>query len=167
MKKVMFLFGFLLFAFAFSQEENTIETFVEEDTIKGGSLTITMDDSIDLLLEQKEKTCDRVVVVNNDKTDGKKIVARKDVCAELPKLSGYRIQILYTKNIEDVNKTRTEFSKYFPGIPTDSKYIRPDYKVFAGEYFTRESASADLKRIKKKYPSALAVRATVFCKRAK
>ncbi len=165
MKKAFVLFGFILFAFVFSQEDNSVETFVEEDTIRGGSLAVTMDDSIDLLLENKEKTCSALPKSTTSTESRPKEVG--DLCAKFPKLSGYRIQILYTKNSEEVNKARVEFTKYFPGIPTDSKYIRPDYKVYAGEYFSRESASADLKRIKKKFPNALAVRATVFCKRAK
>jgi len=60
------------------------------------------------------------------------------------------------------------FRRRFPNlkVETDAS-LRPNYKILAGSYFTKASASGDLSRIKQYFKSAIPVQYRVFCVEAK
>lgn len=172
----------LLLTLSFPLIAQETQTYISQDSISNGMLAVSMDTRIDALLEEKENLCATIRFSNTTKNETKTSSSSNennttvvknpfgrdiDNCKLFPKLDGYKIQILYTKSSEEVNKVRANFARYFPTTSTESTYLRPDFKVRAGEYLTREAASRDLKAIKSKFPTAIIVRSVVYCKRAK
>lgn len=151
---------------------------VKKDTISGTEVSITLDSRIDQLLSKQEDNCNRNNAANNNsetsKTTTSKIVVpsreltNTEICRQNPKIMGYKIQVAVVKTNEDARKTGADFRKAFPNMKVEiDASLRPNYKILAGSYFTKQSASADLKRVKELYSSALAVQYRVFCVEAK
>lgn len=148
----------------------------KKDTINGNGVTITMDNRIDALLTKQEGDCNR----NNTSNTGKdrnttpKIVVpsreltNNEICKQNPKIRGYKIQVAVVKNNEDARKIGADFRKNFPNLKVEiDASLRPNYKILAGSFFSRQSAADDLRRIKQVYKSAIAVEYRVFCVEAK
>ncbi len=81
---------------------------------------------------------------------------------------GYKIQITTVKSNEEANEVKSYFRKRFPNlkVETDAS-LRPNYKILAGSYFTKQSASGDLSKIREYFKSAVAVQYRIFCSEAK
>ncbi len=145
---------------------------VKRDTLKGTALTMTMDSKVEGLLSDLEERCNRVneieskpttkVVVNN------KPKTTKEICRDNPRIMGFRIQVAVVKSNEESNEVKTYFRSKFPNIKaiTDAS-LRPNYKILAGSYFTKQSASADLARIRQYFKDARAVEYYIFCQEGK
>ena len=60
------------------------------------------------------------------------------------------------------------FRRRFPQlkVETDAS-LRPNYKILAGSYFNKQSATSDLNAIRKEFKSAIAVQYRIFCAEAK
>ena len=72
------------------------------------------------------------------------------------------------KSTEEANNLRTEFRQAFPSIKVEiDASLRPNYKVLAGSYLSKESAAADLKKVKAKFKGAISTQYRVFCVEAK
>ncbi|WP_188617063.1 SPOR domain-containing protein [Cloacibacterium rupense] len=145
---------------------------VKKDTLKGTVLTMTMDSKVEGLLSDLEEKCDRMneleskpttkVVVNN------KPKTTEEICRDNPRIMGFRIQVAVVKSNEESNEVKAYFRSKFPNIKaiTDAS-LRPNYKILAGSYFTKQSASADLARIKQYFKEARAVEYYIFCQEGK
>ena len=172
-------------------QENEIGRTVEYDTISGGYLEVVMNTKIDALLEEKENKCDALAKANryHAPTKGSTTSSSSsssgtstssgsgsttnnatkitDLCAQYPKLRGYRIQVLTTKESAQADKAKAVLSSQFSYLSSNIEYRRPQFKLLVGDYFTRAAAARDLSAIKKKYPSALLVVGKIWCRRAK
>lgn len=137
------------------------------DTISGGSYRMDNSLGIDSLVQKtvKAKCYKPVVKVEESKEDEPK--ENFDPCARNPKVMGYKIQIMYTKDRNAANRSQAEFGRNFPTLVPEMVYTRPDYRVMAGDYFTKRSAAMDLAQVKKKYPGAFLVQWRVWCRKAK
>lgn len=168
-----------IFSFCFMSGQQLVTT---EETYNGTPLTITMDSRTAAALHTMENNCNRTSGVgkNNDKTTAfsstdsdnvrntRTVPTRKlttaEICSRNPKISGYKIQIAVVKSNEEANAIKTNFRRMFPRlkVETDAS-LRPNYKILAGSYFSRESASGDLKQIKSTFKEAVAVQRTIYC----
>ncbi|MGV4414738.1 SPOR domain-containing protein [Chryseobacterium sp. T1] len=151
---------------------------VKKDTISGTQVSITMDSRVDQLLSKQEDNCNRNNVSNTNidtpKSTTPKIVvpnrelSNDEICRKNPKIMGYKIQVAVVKSNEEASKIALEFRQSFPSLKVEKDAsLRPNYKILAGSYFTKQSASADLNRVKSMYGNAVAVQYRVFCVEAK
>ncbi len=155
---------------------------VKRDTLSGTELIISMDPKVDAALGSIEDKCSRVAVNtpsrdtdgDNDYTKPTKIyvpsreLTNAEICRKNPRILGYKIQITTVKSNDEANEVKAYFRKRFPNlkVETDAS-LRPNYKILAGSYFTKQSASSDLSRIREYFKSAVAVQYRIFCAEAK
>lgn len=159
----------------------TIEAqqFVRKDTLSGTELVMTMDSRVNDAITNLEEKCARVAVnssVYNDDAPAKptkvfvpnRELTNAEVCRKNPRILGYKIQITTVKSNEEANEIKAYFRKRFPNlkVETDAS-LRPNYKILAGSYFTKQSAASDLSRVREYFKSAVSVQYRIFCAEAK
>jgi len=145
---------------------------VKKDTLSGTELSFSLDERVNDALEKIEDKCDRnagapvkvppkVLVANRELTNA-------EICRKNPKIMGFKIQVVIVKSNEEARKIATEFRNDFRSlkVETDAS-LRPNYKILAGSYFSKQSAGDDLRNIIKAYPSARIIPYAVFCVEAK
>ncbi|WP_326981739.1 SPOR domain-containing protein [Chryseobacterium sp. MYb264] len=155
---------------------------VKRDTLSGTELIISMDPKVDAALGSIEDKCSRVAVntstrdtdSDSDYTKPAKIfvpsreLTNAEICRKNPRILGFKIQITTVKSNDEANEVKSYFRKRFPNlkVETDAS-LRPNYKILAGSYFTKQSASSDLSKIREYFKSAVAVQYRIFCAEAK
>ncbi|WP_312076962.1 SPOR domain-containing protein [Chryseobacterium sp.] len=153
---------------------------VKKDTISGTELTITMDSRVNDALSNLEEHCEKNTYgksFNYSDDEVKKptkilVPSREltnaEVCRKNPRILGYKLLVATVKSNEEANEIKTYFRKRFPNlkVETDAS-LRPNYKILAGSYFTKQSASGDLSRVKEYFKSAVSVQYRIFCAEAK
>ncbi|WP_288373924.1 SPOR domain-containing protein [Chryseobacterium culicis] len=161
---------------------------VKKDTLSGTELVMTMDSKISAALEGIEGKCAKVTPSNSTKdfssgdngistgitTRPPKIyvpnreLTNAEICKKNPRILGFKIQITTVKSNEEANEVKSYFRKRFPNlkVETDAS-LRPNYKILAGSYFTKQSAASDLSKIREYFKSAVAVQYRIFCAEAK
>lgn len=168
---VLSFFGFYTF---------DAQQVVKRDTLSGTELVMTMDSRVNDAMSNLEEKCARVVVNHSASTDYEaptrpakifvpnRELTNAEVCRKNPRILGFKIQITTVKSNEEANEVKAYFRKRFPNlkVETDAS-LRPNYKILAGSYFTKQSAAADLSRVKEYFKSAVAVQYRIFCAEAK
>ena len=160
---------------------NTVDAqqVAKNDTISGTPLTVTMDKKVDALLENMEERCatkftpapvedrtprsttPRVVVPE-------RALSQAEICRRNPRIMGYKIQLQVVKSNEEAREVGMYFRRRFPNMKVEiDASLRPNYKVMAGSYLTKQSAAADLAKIKPYFSSAVSIQYRVFCVEAK
>lgn len=158
MRHLLFLF---LFVFGLPLVMGQISV---KDSLSGGSYNLNVNSAIDSLVQKTVKAkCYKPEVQVESNEDRENF----DPCAQNPKVMGYKIQIMYTKDRNAANRAQADFAKNFPSLVPEMVYTRPDYRVMVGDYFTKRSAGMDLASVKKKYPGAFLVQWRVWCRKAK
>lgn len=155
------------------------QQIVKKDTISGTELTMTLDSRVNDAMKVLEAKCTKVAAVNNrDEEDSparppkiyvpNRELTNAEVCRKNPRILGFKIQITTVKSNEEANEVKAYFRKRFPNlkVETDAS-LRPNYKILAGSYFTKQSASGDLSRVKEYFKSAMPVQYRIFCEEAK
>jgi len=158
---------------------------VKNDTLSGTPLIMTMDKKIGDLLSNIEDKCAISLGDNptkswedddNDllKTTTPKIsvpekeTSRAEICRRNPRIMGYKIQLAVVKSNEEAREVGMFFRRRFPNMKVEiDASLRPNYKVMAGSYLTKQSAASDLSKIRPYFKSALAIQYRVFCVEAK
>lgn len=167
---VLSFFGFYTF---------DAQQVVKKDTLSGTELVMTMDSRVNDAMSSLEEKCARVAV-NNSAVDYEipakppkifvpsRELTNAEVCRKNPRILGFKIQITTVKSNEEANEVKAYFRKRFPNlkVETDAS-LRPNYKILAGSYFTKQSAAADLSRVREYFKSAVAVQYRIFCAEAK
>ncbi|MDO5656439.1 MAG: SPOR domain-containing protein [Flavobacteriaceae bacterium] len=157
------LFFLVLLIFGFSSVWAQISV---QDTISGGAYHMQGVMGIDSLVQKTvQAKCFKPVVKVDEKANEE--AENFDPCARNPKVMGYKIQIMYTKDRNAANRAQSEFAAKFPALVPEMVYTRPDYRVMAGDYFTKRSAAMDLAQVKRQYPGAFLVQWRVWCRKAK
>ncbi|WP_332020323.1 SPOR domain-containing protein [Kaistella sp.] len=149
---------------------------VKNDTISGTPLSISMDKKVDDLLENLEEKC---LTGNSPKNDAPKTTVPKivvpekeltqaEICRRNPRIMGYKIQLAVVKSNEEAREVGLFFRRRFPNMKVEiDASLRPNYKVMAGSYLTKQSAAADLAKVRAHFKSAMAIQYRVFCVEAK
>ncbi len=159
------------------------QTVIKSDTLSGVPLVISMDKDISDLLAKEEDNCERIndnktfVNENNGGSSGAsknkvnvpdKEMTNAEICRKNPRIMGYKIQLTVVKSNEEAREVGLYFRRRFPSMKVEiDASLRPNYKVMAGSYFTKESAASDLKRIKEYFKSAIPIQYRIFCVEAK
>lgn len=158
---------------------------VQKDTLSGTELIMTMDPKVNAALEGIEDKCSRTGAGNSvreNNTDSGIVSTPKppkiyipsreltnaEICRKNPRILGFKIQITTVKSNEEANEVKSYFRKRFPNlkVETDAS-LRPNYKILAGSYFTKQSAASDLSKIREYFKSAIAVQYRIFCSEAR
>ncbi|MGI9651149.1 SPOR domain-containing protein [Chryseobacterium sp. RLHN22] len=154
---------------------------VKKDTLSGTELTITMDSRVSDALDAVEDRCAKVAsnkisTGTDDDVPSKptkiyvpsRELTNAEICRKNPKILGYKIQITTVKSNDEANEVKAYFRKRFPNLKVEvDASLRPNYKILAGSYFSKQSAAGDLARVKEYFKSALPVQYRVFCVEAK
>ncbi|MET3732867.1 SPOR domain-containing protein [Moheibacter stercoris] len=156
-KLFIFFLGFVI-STASAQEASSWDF---QDSIKGGELAIRMDKKLESILKGKEKSvCQKTTFVPPVK------LSPADKCATQQKIMGYKIQIFYTKDRSAAEKVKNDFARQFPSLTPELIYASPDYRILVGDYFTRQTAGNDLRKVQRTYPAAFPVQWRVWCRKA-
>lgn len=159
MKKFIAVFFILLSSSIFAQEK--IDTI---QIINNGTLNMEIDSSVYNVLKAKEDaTC---VYTPKKNVDKRPTIKSSDPCAGNAQINGFKIQIYYSKNRQEANKVKDEFSKLYPDMSVQVTYYTPDYRVLVGDYFSKSSASKDIRRLRSKYNSSFSIPFKVLCRKA-
>ncbi|WP_312901567.1 SPOR domain-containing protein [Chryseobacterium taichungense] len=179
MKNLIKIFSILLFGGFYTLDAQQI---VKKDTLAGTELVMTMDSKVNTALESIEDKCSRttnaVISRDDDEDSGaskptkiyvpNRELTNAEICKKNPRILGYKIQITIVKSNDEANEVKSYFRKRFPNlkVETDAS-LRPNYKILAGSYFTKQSAASDLARVREYFKSAVAVQYRIFCAEAK
>ncbi len=154
---------------------------IKTDTLGETPLTMVMDAKIQGALQDMEDNCNRAntrSTRNNSGNDAsiaptRVLVPSRDlttaeICRRNPRIMGVKIQLAVVKSNEEANEVKAYFRRRFPNlkVQTDAS-LRPNYKILAGSYFNKQSASGDLSRIRQYFKSAIPVNYMIFCAEAK
>ena len=158
---------------------------VKKDTIEGTPLSIMMDEKVSSLLSDIEDKCATKLNSsagnsgndyndNSPKTSTPKIsvpertLTNAEICRQNPRIMGFKIQLAVVKSNEEAREVGMFFRRRFPNMKVEiDASLRPNYKVMAGSYLTKQSAASDLSKIKQSFNSAIAIQYRVFCVEAK
>jgi len=166
------LLKLFVLATVFSFYQIDAQYIVKKDTLSGTELSFSLDERVNDALEKVEGNCNR----NTDapvKSPPKILVANREltnaeICRKNPKIMGYKIQVVVVKSNEEATRISTEFRNNFRNLKVEKDAsLRPNYKILAGSYFSKQSAGDDLRNIKRIYPTAIVIPYAVFCVEAR
>lgn len=166
------LLKLFVLATVFSFYQIDAQYIVKKDTLSGTELSFSLDERVNDALEKVEGNCNR----NTDapvKAPPKILVANREltnaeICRKNPKIMGYKIQVVVVKSNEEATRISTEFRNNFRNLKVEKDAsLRPNYKILAGSYFSKQSAGDDLRNIKRIYPTAIVIPYAVFCVEAR
>ena len=158
---------------------------VKKDTIDGTPLSMMMDEKVSTSLSDIEDKCATKLGSssgnfgneyndNSPKTTTPRIsvpekeLSNAEICRKNPRIMGFKIQLAVVKSNEEAREVGMFFRRRFPNMKVEiDASLRPNYKVMAGSYFSRQSAASDLSRIKQHFKGAIAIQYRVFCVEAK
>lgn len=178
LKKISFILSFICIYFINAQ------AVTKTDTLSGTPLSFSMDKKIDDAIEQAEDKCVKTsslkrntpITLKNDENTNTKTVklttnrelTTAEICQKNPRIMGIKIQLVVVKSNDEANEVKAYFRRRFPNIKVETDAsLRPNYKILAGSYFSKESARADLAKIRQYFKSATAVQYRIFCVEAK
>lgn len=148
--------------------EVSAQIVTKVDTLNNNELSITMDKRVDDVIATLEKDCNKKYHSKPAEPKTNKPLSQAEICKKNPRILGYKIQVGVVKSIDEANRLRTEFREAFPNIKVEiDASLRPNYKVLAGSYLSKESASSDLKRVRAKFKGSISTQYRVFCVEAK
>jgi hypothetical protein len=176
MIRLFFSISFTLFLF--TNSFISAQQVIKNDTISGTPLSITLDKRIDDLFSNTLDKCAKKNIngenYNEDTSELPKItmpereIPISEICRKYPRISGYKIQIAVVKNNEEAREIGLSFRQKFPNMKVEiDASLRPNYRILAGSYISKQSAAGDLSKIKKYFDSAIAIQYRVFCVEAK
>lgn len=94
-------------------------------------------------------------------------IPKDSLCEKYLKLKGYAILLgRYTTN-DSLQHVKKEFLERFPNTITSTSYLRPNFTLLVGSYFTKSSADSDIQSIRKYYPNAILIEQKIICKDSK
>lgn len=178
MKNLIKIFSVLSFIGFYTVEAQQV---VKRDTLSGTELLITMDSRVNEALASVEEKCAMTAAAKNsagvdDDSPSRpskiyvpnRELTNAEICRRNPRILGYKILVSTVKSNSEANEVKTYFRKRFPNlkVETDAS-LRPNYKILAGSYFTKQSAASDLARVKEYFKSAMSVQYRIFCVEAK
>lgn len=158
---------------------------VKNDTISGTPLSMTMDKKINDLLGNVEDKCGTNLTNNPGKSwsDGsdsssnsntpriivpERELSRSEICRRNPRIMGYKIQLAVVKSNEEAREVGMYFRRRFPNMKVEiDASLRPNYKVMAGSYLSKQTASSDFSSVQKTFKEARLIPYRVFCVEAK
>jgi len=149
MKTRICIFSFIIYSVAFSTlifaQNNTSYRYYSYDILK----------SI-----QEPEIGKGNIAIHQDLRINQLVNKHIDYNKELNGIQGFRIRIFSDLGNTARDKSQemnAKFNEYFPGIPVYREYDSPYFKVYAGDYRTKNDALKDFVNIHKIFPAAFIV----------
>ena len=150
---------FILLLICFSGSAGA-QIIIQKDSIGEAELTIA--------LENKCNKSAAAPKTGSVPAAPSKKLSTAEICKQNPRILGYKIQVAVVKSKAEADEIGLEFRKKFPAIKVEiDASLRPNYKVLAGSFFSKESAAPDLKKVRAEFKGATSVQYRVFCEEAK
>ncbi len=167
-----------LLVFTLFSSRAAAQQVVVNDTLSGTPLTMMMDAKVNSLLADIENKCSRENERSASNDDYRATPVRPsvpereltqaEICRRNPRIMGYKIQVAVVKSNEEARQIGANFRRKFPSMKVEiDASLRPNYKVLAGSYLTKQSAAGDLSRVRQQFNGAISVQYRVFCAEAK
>ena len=159
---------FILLLICFSGSAGA-QIVIQKDSIGEAELTIAMDKRVSDELAALENKCNKSAAKTGSVPAApSKKLSTAEICKQNPRILGYKIQVAVVKSKAEADEIGLEFRKKFPAIKVEiDASLRPNYKVLAGSFFSKESAAPDLKKVRAEFKGATSVQYRVFCVEAK
>ena len=174
---------YLLALFGFFYNGITAQVVTKTEVHDGTELTISMDKKIDQIIGSLEEKCAEDLAAKEKRNSepetpkrtettetakSSRPLTNAEICRQNPRILGYKIQLAVVKSKAEADEVGMYFRRRFPYIKVEQDAsLRPNYKVWAGSYFSKESARGDLKKIREFFKSAIPVQYRIFCAEAK
>ena len=117
--------------------------------------------SYDILKNIQENEAGKgTITINQDLRINQLLNKHIDYNKELNGIQGFRIRIfsdLGTTARDKSQEMNAKFNEFFPEIPVYREYDSPYFKVYAGDYRTKNDALKDFVNIHKIFPAAFIV----------
>jgi len=85
------------------------------------------------------------------------IIKNQEIINKNDGILGWRVQLIFKSTKEEIKKTRFDFTKLYPEIPTYLTYDPPYYKICVGNFRTKNEALKLNNFIRKNYVEAYPV----------
>lgn len=181
---VTFILLLLFFSFGHLSKAQLV---TKKDTIEGTELSISADRRISNVITELEntkctkrgtsKTANRsksdnrgatttsiANTINNSANKTNRKLTNAEICRKNPRILGVKIQLVVVKSKAEADEVALYFRRRFPYIKVQQDAsLRPNYKVLAGSYFSKEDAAKDLKKIRAYFKGAIPVKYMIFC----
>lgn len=175
MKSFRYISLFLIAIFQINTTQAQVFT-TKKDTILGTELTFSADRNVSRLIEDLESKCankNNWLKDNNNSNNSivnsspKRKLSNAEICRQNPRILGVKIQLALVKSKKEADEVALYFRRRFPYIKVQQDAsLRPNYKVLAGSYFTKEDAAKDLRSIRVYFKNAVPVKYMIFCAEA-
>ncbi|PQL94168.1 SPOR domain-containing protein [Apibacter adventoris] len=162
----------LLLLFTCSSFFMAQEVIIKVDSATGSRLIIKGEPLIIKMLNDKE-ICNKSTKTSSTSSSTPIVKTKpknnspKSVCGRRNDIPGFMIKVAEAKSEQDINSLLNNFRSEFPELRVEKHYLRPDWRLLAGDYFKKESAQIDLRRIRRNFPSAVVINWRIYCNRAK
>jgi len=160
--KYIFLF-MSIFSFALFQAQ---ERILKADSATGGRLVIDADRQIMTIIDDNE-ICKSVSARAAAAKSGASRPSPANLCQKQNTIRGFMIKVGDAKTEQEINTMTDALRSQFPDLRIEKNYMRPDWRLLAGDFMTQQSAQADLKKVRKVFPTAVLVNWRIYCNRAK
>ena len=103
------------------------------------------------------KSVDKLVKIKYENGIDSLIIKNQEIINKNDGILGWRVQLIFKSTKEEINKTRVDFIKLYPKIPTYLTYDPPYYKICVGNFRTKNEALKLNNFIRKNYVEAYPV----------
>ena len=79
-----------------------------------------------------------------------------------PQMDGYRVQLFFDQEKEEINKARARFLEEIDDIPTYIKYKAPNYNLTAGNFRTKLEAERLRAKLSNEFPESIVVKTRIY-----
>ena len=100
---------------------------------------------------------DKLIKIKYENGIDSLIIKNQEIINKNEGILGWRVQLTFKSTKEEIKKTRVNFRKLYPDIPTYLTYDPPYYKICVGDFRTKNEALKLNNFIRKNYVEAYPV----------
>ena len=100
---------------------------------------------------------DKLIKIKYENGIDSLIIKNQEIINKNEGILGWRVQLTFKSTKEEIKKTRVDFRKLYPEIPTYLTYDPPYYKISVGNFRTKNEALKLNNFIRKNYVEAYPV----------
>ena len=105
----------------------------------------------------QDRGSDKLINIKYEKGIDSLVIKNQEIINKNEGIPGWRVQLTFKSTKEEIKKTRVNFRKLYPDIPTYLTYDPPYYKICVGDFRTKNEALKLNNFIRKNYVEAYPV----------
>ena len=105
----------------------------------------------------QDKGTDKHINIKYEKGIDSLMIKNQEIINKNEGILGWRVQLTFKSTKEEIKKTRVNFRRLYPDIPTYLTYDPPYYKICVGDFRTKNEALKINNFIRKNYVEAYPV----------